>query len=140
LWRYHLGTQPITYCHLSLQTQVPHCFSTEHFWQGTPYTCKVCHSVARGYVACRIKQVHAGSEIIMKILSQRQQLNTQPQHIIDGSHVFNSSTESVCRGVSVERFFAEPKVCEHHVSLAIQHYVLRFQVPAREREREERER
>ena len=58
-----------------------------------------------------------------------------------GSHVFNSSTESVCRGVSVERFFAEPKVCEHHVSLAIQHYVLRLQVSAREgREREERER
>ena len=58
---------------------------------------------------------------------------------VGGSHVFNSSTESVCRGVSVERFFAEPKVCEHHVSLAIQHYVLRLQVSAREERERERE-
>ena len=57
--------------------------------------------------------------------------------MVRGSHVFDSSAESVCRGVSVERFFAESKVSQYHVSLAVEHDVLRFQISARHGEKRE---
>ena len=48
-------------------------------------------------------------------------------------HVFNRSTECICLSSFVDRFFAESKISELHVTLSVQENVLRFQICRKEK-------
>ena len=54
-------------------------------------------------------------------------------YVVVGSHVFDGAAEGVSSCVSIQRFFAESKVCENYMSLAVQHDILWLQVSGGER-------